>query len=128
MAKEKSNQEGKPKQFPFVPIFFGFWVVVFIIAAIVSHMNFFVLFIIVLAAGISSVLLVIQLLQEWEGKVEEIKTIAETKKQGNKYVKENVTYAFVRLKGGKLKKVRSGGWKVGDKLRKVKGELTIRTL
>ena len=132
MAKSKPKTSVKPvekkKRMPYLLIFLAFWVIVFIIASIISKGNSNVMFGIGLAAFISFIMMMYQLLQQWEGKVQEIKTFAERRKSGNKWITENVTYAFIKLTDGKIKKVRSGGWKVGGHLKKEKWEMNVKVL
>lgn len=82
-----------------------------------------------IAAVVSLFFLFKSLNSQWSGTVTEIKTEKryEADEDGGGEV-YNVDYAYIRLNNGKTKKVRSQGWKVGDKLEKVRGEANIKVL
>ena len=120
------------KKTNYLSVFFIFWVVIFVIGVIAVaafKAPAMALIVIPVVAAFSFVLMMSQLIQQWEGTVQEIKTVKETRSQGeDNWVTEEVTYAFVKLTNGKIKKVRSGGWKIGDHLKKDKGEMDIKVL
>lgn len=129
-AKAAGNKEQKKTNH--LKIFFIFWgivLVIGIIAVAAFKAPVLVIPIILMVAAFSFILMMAQLLQQWEGTVQEIKVIKETRSSGDDdYTTENVTYAFIKLTNGKIKKVRSGGWKVGDHLRKDKWEYNVKVL
>jgi hypothetical protein len=134
-SKATVKSAAKPaeaKKTNYMTVFFIIWGVIFLIGAIAVvafKAPVMVLVVIPVVAAFSFVLMLSQLLQQWEGTVQEIKTVKETRSSGeDDWVTEEVTYAFVKLTNGKLKKVRSGGWKVGDHLRKEKGEMDVKVL
>jgi hypothetical protein len=124
----KPTEPKKPRYFLW---FFGFWGIVLILVIIaiaafkLDPIALLVWFAVVM---LSFIFMMAQLLSNWEGTVQEIRTIAERKKSGDSWVTKNVTYAFVKQPNGSIKKVRSGGWKVGDRLKKEKWEMNVKVL
>lgn len=83
---------------------------------------------ITLAFAISVVIMLVNYLSEWEGKIVEIKTETHntTDSDGNTDSRQ-VTYAILRLESGKRKKiVLMPGWEMGDNLKKVKWEGSVK--
>jgi len=130
-ARPAAAQVGK-KNTNYMKVFFIFWGIIFAIGLItvaLFKVPAMVLLVMLFVAAVSFVLMLSQLLQHWEGTVQELKTVKETRSSGDDdWVTEEVTYAFVKLTNGKLKKMRNGGWKVGDHLKKEKGEMDVRVL
>jgi hypothetical protein len=136
-AKSKESvrsaaKSAEPKKGNHFKWFFGFWgivLVIVIIAVSAFKLDSIAILIWFVVMTMSFIFMMIQLLQQWEGTVQEIKTIKETKSDGHgHYRHENVTYAFIKLTGGKMKKVRAGNWKTGDHLKKVRWEYSVRVL
>lgn len=128
-TKTKTADKKKPDHFKW---FFGFWGVVLVLVIIgiaAFKLSPIALLIWFIAMALSFIIMMAQLMQNWEGIVEEIKIISEKRRDGDDdWRTENVTYAFIRLTDGKLKKVRSGGWKKGDHLKKEKWEYGVKVL
>jgi len=83
---------------------------------------------IALAALISLFFLFKTLYSAWSGTVTDIKT-------ENVYVSDDdggytrsAEFAYIKLDNGKNKKTANLGWKVGDKLEKVRGETSVKTI
>lgn len=97
-----------------------FWVIVIIISWIISGLNLALgLFV---AAIISILIMYFTINSSWQGTIEKIKTekVYDNNPDSNNY--KEITYAYVRLLNGKVKKIRPyPDFKVGDKLKKEKG-------
>lgn len=83
----------------------------------------------VLAAILSFVIIYFTMNSSWEGTIEKIKTerVDKGDEEGSYY--KDVTYAYIKLKNGKTKKMRPyPNWKEGDKIKKEKGEFAPRKI
>jgi hypothetical protein len=129
---KSASKPAEMKKTNYMKTFFIFWGVIFaigLIAVAAFKAPAMVLIVIPVVAAFSFALMMGQMLQQWEGTVQEIKTEKETRSSGeDDWVTEEVTYAYVKLTNGKIKKVRSGGWKVGDHLKKEKGDMNVKVL
>jgi hypothetical protein len=106
-------------------IWFVIWLIISIVVAATGNSK--ILPGIALAAFISLVFMLKTLSEQWSGTVTDVKTVTEYANDDSGGSME-VTYAFIKLANGKIKKTRSMGWKVGDKLEKRRGEATVRVL
>lgn len=81
------------------------------------------------AAVLSLILMLANLNSQWSGQVTDIRTVRERVNDEDGWHHRDVTYAYVRLDNGKVKKMQPmPGWQVGDRLVKAKGDSSIRKL
>lgn len=83
---------------------------------------------ITLAAFISLVLMIKNLVEQWSGVITEIKKERiDTSNDREHPFWQDVDFAYLKLDNGKTKKMRSmKGWEVGDRIEKRKGESMFR--
>lgn len=83
---------------------------------------------IILAFIITVFLMLKNYLSQWSGEISDIKTetVTNTDSDGNVDSKQ-VTYAYIKLDGGRRKKILlNPAWKIGDRLKKVKWESSVK--
>lgn len=106
-----------------------FWTIIIVIGLLIGGSDLALG--LVVAAIISFILVYFSLNSQWEGTIEKIKTeqIHNQTTEDGSYNVRDITYAHIRLINGKIKKVHHyADWKVGDKIKKEKGEFSPKKI
>ncbi|MFA7301534.1 MAG: hypothetical protein WC069_04445 [Candidatus Shapirobacteria bacterium] len=80
------------------------------------------------AALISLFFMIKMLAENWTGTVTDVKTEEVYSSDEDSVGTSTVEYAYIKLSNGKTKKIQNMGYKVGDKLEKLRGEASIRVI
>jgi hypothetical protein len=76
----------------------------------------------VISAAVISLFFLFKIIgSSWTGEVIEIKTETKVSHDNDGVSTHEVDYAYIKLPNGKIKKTMDLGWKVGDKLEKLRG-------
>jgi molybdopterin biosynthesis enzyme len=82
-----------------------------------------------LAALISLLIMIKILFEQWSGKVIELKTETQSSTADDGYTTtREVQFAHIKLDNNKTKKIVNQGWKVGDRLAKIRGQASINLI
>ena len=112
-----------------IAIWGGVWIVIAIVALVLSKGEIQLLLGIAAAAAFSLILMLPNVLSQWSGVVTDVRTERERVKDNDHWHYETVAYAYVRHDNGKVKRTRAmPGWQVGDRLEKRKGDTAVRKL
>ena len=113
-------------------LYLALWFVIWVVIAVAVYIFFgqkepTVLLGVGAAALLSLVLMLFSLADQWQGQIVELKTERVRVRRGDEHWGwEEHTFAYLRQPNGRTRKMRAmGGWQVGDRLEKRRGEAHI---
>lgn len=107
-------------------IWVGIWIVIAILVSAFGYSN--ALGGVFVAALVSLFFLIKILADNWSGEVTEIKKEDVYTSDEDGGSTNSIEFAYIKLTNGKVKKTQNLGWKVGDKLEKLRGEASVKVL